>query len=87
MSGFAVGDAVEIVAVRDPRNAPWIGRRTVVVALVPSPNGILRYRVADHPPNRNLAPWYGFRADCLRKINPPDWSAPLTTREPANIQA
>lgn len=82
MTGFAVGDVVEVVYVHKHANASWVGRRLVVtdpnVPVPPQYDSLgAPLRILTAPmPKYGRGPW---KPDQLRKINPPDWQAPRVT--------
>ena len=85
MSAFAVGDVVEIVSVVHSRNAAWIGKQAVVsnVGYDARDNlGRPYYGIQTTPRPKPISPYRSdtaWHAHQLRKINPPDWQAPLAT--------
>lgn len=83
---FQVGDVVEVVSVIDPRNSAWVGRQVMVVEV-----GVQGWNAFDKTnfvgiktsPRTKLAGlWYSYQ---LRKINPPDWSAPIETEREVSV--
>lgn len=75
---FQVGDVVEVINCTKPENAHWIGR-VVVVACYGEFNplsGTIGVFTVPHPTRQGP---FGWNPNHLRRITPPDWSAPLTT--------
>lgn len=67
-----VGCVAEVVRARGLPE--WVGRTVVVTAIRPSrqERGALRYATAPAPEPNGL----GWKPECLRRIDPPDWEAP-----------
>lgn len=88
MSSFAIGDVVEVVKTYTFHG--WLGRRLVVIGFVENcttaefPHPHVRIRTAPNPVSLPYVhdSWHHSQ---LRKINPPDWSAPLVEQEPQDL--
>lgn len=85
---FQAGDVCEVVPTPRGRFNDWAGRRVVITrAIATRPAGRVCYATSPMPrkhpelPGRRFAGWW---PESLRKIDPPEWEAPVTKTEDAS---
>jgi hypothetical protein len=82
MKPLAVGDVCEVVG--STLWPEWNGRQVMVTKITPQRDGGLSHRTTPMPkghPSKPGVRFAGWRRERLRKIEPPDWQAPMEQPE------